>query len=45
MYAYEMQIRCYSNMKYFVGIKFHFYHGLMLAFVLICLIQKEVLAF
>jgi hypothetical protein len=26
MYAYEMQICCYSNVKYYVGIKFHVYH-------------------
>jgi hypothetical protein len=45
MYAYEMQICCYSSVKYFVGIKFHFYHGLMLPFVLICLIEKKTLVF
>jgi hypothetical protein len=32
MYAYEMQICCYNVVKYFVEFKFHFYHGLMLAF-------------
>jgi len=26
MYACEMQIYCYNNVKYFVGIKFHVYH-------------------
>jgi hypothetical protein len=26
MYASEMQICCYSSVKYFVGIKFHLYH-------------------
>jgi hypothetical protein len=45
MYAYEMQICWYSSVKYFVRIKFHFYHGLLLAFVLIFLIGKEALVF
>jgi hypothetical protein len=45
MYAYEMQICCYSVVKYFVEIKFRFYHGLMLAFVFICLIGEEALVF
>jgi hypothetical protein len=26
MYASEMQICCHSSVKYFVEIKFHFYH-------------------
>jgi hypothetical protein len=26
MYACEMQICCYSNVKYSIGIKLHFYH-------------------
>jgi hypothetical protein len=45
MYAYEMQICCYNSVKYFVRIKFHFCHGLLLAFVLICLIRKKALMF
>ncbi len=26
MYASEMQMCCYNNVKYFIGIKFHVYH-------------------
>jgi len=45
MYACKMQTCCYNGVKYFVGIKFHFFHGLMLVFVLICSIGKDVLVF
>jgi hypothetical protein len=45
MYAYEIQICCYNSVKYFVGIKFHFYNGLLFVLVFICLIGKEALVF
>jgi hypothetical protein len=31
MYACEMQICCYSSVKYYVGIKFHIYHTHMIS--------------